>query len=407
MNRLAAAACLLLALVAAAFGDTVVLRNGRKVKGKIVRQDKRTVVVHVDGLGNLTLERSSIKSIVVSDEAPAPPSSDPARPGATKGARRSRWESAEDALAAGFSVEVRAGSLGDALEQLGKDVGIEIALLPGATRYVETTRPVIQGLSGRRTLGETLSALVEKPTHRRLMFRAEGKRVLVGRPYEIWGAKGTPHGIGVRWTDAEGDATMFSSVGAKAPDLTMLYVGQGRDGLEIVLTFNYKVNGSLNSKDANGEMHGYDLAEIYLDLDNDEKTGHPVGRDGDRPGFDARIRISTGFDFRDAKGNSLSQWGNITSVRGEHRVDKPYVIHHVYDIAKYIDYVPPGGGGVVRPDSERRALTQVRGREIRIRVPREDLGLTKAARIRACFIDELQVLGTNGRLSQDGFFDLR
>lgn len=56
------------ALVPAVFADQIVLKNGDRVSGKIVKSDGKTLVLHTDSMGNVTVDFQSITQITTDQE---------------------------------------------------------------------------------------------------------------------------------------------------------------------------------------------------------------------------------------------------------------------------------------------------------------------------------------------------
>jgi len=80
MRRVAISILALGALVAAARADTILLTNGSKLEGTIVKETADQVVILVRDVGKLNVDRRRIKEIQ-RDERRAQPDSRPARPG--------------------------------------------------------------------------------------------------------------------------------------------------------------------------------------------------------------------------------------------------------------------------------------------------------------------------------------
>ena len=82
MRTLAISILALGALVAAARADTIILKNGSKLEGTIVKETPDQVVILVTDVGKLSVDRRRIKDIQRDERgAEKPKKSRPARPG--------------------------------------------------------------------------------------------------------------------------------------------------------------------------------------------------------------------------------------------------------------------------------------------------------------------------------------
>ncbi|MFH1421109.1 MAG: hypothetical protein ABIH42_00095 [Planctomycetota bacterium] len=76
MNRLIVAYILIGLFCCTAFGDTIVLRNGSKLEGRIVQEDEKEVTIEIIGAGTITVRRSQVEEIEykkIEEPKPEPP----------------------------------------------------------------------------------------------------------------------------------------------------------------------------------------------------------------------------------------------------------------------------------------------------------------------------------------------
>lgn len=71
-STLAAVAVLAAGLVGRCAADTVSLSSGETLRGKVLSLDDKQLKMHSDSLGELSLERGKVQSILFGDGAPAP-----------------------------------------------------------------------------------------------------------------------------------------------------------------------------------------------------------------------------------------------------------------------------------------------------------------------------------------------
>jgi len=155
MRKIAVIIGLVLVISCFAFADTVVLKNGRRLHGKIVSENDREVVIELARLGSITVRRQQIKEIIKNKrtgpiapkpsepEKPKDPSKPekpeqkpdssektgtPARDPAPQTARPR--EKLQDApfLHMALSVNFRKEKMDKVLEKISKDTGITIEL---------------------------------------------------------------------------------------------------------------------------------------------------------------------------------------------------------------------------------------------------------------------------------------
>ena len=82
MRTLAIAILALGVLAATAGADTIILKNGSKLEGRIVKETADTVVILVPNVGKLNVDRGRIKEIARDERgAEKPKKSRPAKPG--------------------------------------------------------------------------------------------------------------------------------------------------------------------------------------------------------------------------------------------------------------------------------------------------------------------------------------
>lgn len=97
MKRFVLLAALLAFVCAAAYADTIVLTNGNKLRGKIVSENEKEVVINVSNMGTITVKRTKIKGIT-KDEHTGPsnfPAQPKEEPGAEKGEKPGEPEEAK------------------------------------------------------------------------------------------------------------------------------------------------------------------------------------------------------------------------------------------------------------------------------------------------------------------------
>jgi hypothetical protein len=82
MRTITATIAVLLTLAALAAADTVILKNGSKIEGRIVKETDDQVVVQVPGVGKLVVDRDRITEIRRDGRGTAEPP--PRRTGPTK-----------------------------------------------------------------------------------------------------------------------------------------------------------------------------------------------------------------------------------------------------------------------------------------------------------------------------------
>lgn len=417
--RRALAAALLVVLAAgAATADEVILKNGRRLRGRVVREDERTVVLDVKGLGEMTIERSTVKEIARSAEPPQP-ESDPApapspapepkppapRPASREPAPAKQTPSADpaDPLQTKRLWKVPAGRLRAAFESVAQQARLTLTVTPAAETLLAAADANYSGREGESTLGALLHSLHMTPGGIKLAYRVRDGALEIGRPHEVDGTPAQTRGSSVFWPDFRGDAKdTFDPPGWRRPDLLELSI-EGRNGyVTIRMRFAEDVEPLLAQKNSEGEQKGYALADVFLDTDDDSKTGRAISWDENRTGWEYEVAVSTGFEARDRKGNRFTQWGNIQSIAGVHTILRTLATYSLR---------PMGSSGGVSVTDERskdtpEKLTTMRGSEIAALVPYAALGVKRGQRIRACFTDCLQPMMTPARIATPGTFTL-
>jgi hypothetical protein len=419
--RALAAALVLFVAIGIAIGDDVVLHNGRRLRGRVVREDDRAVVLDVKGLGEMTIERSTVREIVRSAEpepepapnpapapvpAPAPEQKPPAqRPPVRAPSRAQQGQPADpgDPLQATRVWNVPAGRLRAAFASVAEQARLSLTVTPAAETLLAAANAAFSGREGESTLGALLHSLHMTPGGIKLAYRVRDGALEIGRPHEVDGAPAQTRGSGVFWPDFRGDAKdTCDPAGWRRPDLLELSI-EGRDGhVAIRMKFAEDVQSLLAQKTPGGEQKGYDLADVFLDTDDDSTTGRAISWDENRTGWEFEVAVSTGFEARDNKGNTFTQWGNIQSIAGVHAI--------LRTLATYSLRPMDSSGGVSVTDTRSKdrpeELTTMRGAEITALVPYAALGVKKGQRVRACFTDCLQPMMTPARIASPGVFTL-
>jgi hypothetical protein len=153
----------------------------------------------------------------------------------------------------------------------------------------------------------------------------------------------------------------------------------------VTLEFQDAILDLVRQTDDEGETHGFELGSVFLD--GDDKNGVGLPYDESRKGWDVKISVESGIEFRDASGNRMRQWGNVSSIAGTHTVDGVFVTHGVFRAGSL---TPFNAGGGDHPEPAK--LTEASGRQVRVRV---------------CYTDDMEEMKAPGRNAHDGTFEIR
>ncbi|MFH1421410.1 MAG: hypothetical protein ABIH42_01640, partial [Planctomycetota bacterium] len=228
------------------------------------------------------------------------------------------------------------------------------------------------------------------------------KHILVMTKDELARAEAYSTGSGIAWNDDEGDSESvpFAPSDWKKPDVTKVEIECKNNYLCVTITFKDNLKPMLDRKNDEGEHRGYSLVQLYLDTDNNEKTGDPMSWNPRRIGYDYCLEISSGFEVTDDNGNEITQWGNIRSIVGVHNVTKTLVTYTIWKSGS--------GSRAKDPDGkEPQDLTTIQSNKVTAKVHYESLRLKAGQKIRVCCEDNTQCLMEEGRISDDGLCTLK
>jgi hypothetical protein len=420
----ALAAALVLLASDASRADVVVLTNGRRLQGTIVSEEEKILVLRVEQMGDMRIERSNVREIVKSKAPPPPaPEPEPAKPEPEKPApatpapdtqkrppKQAPAATAKDASGADAVLartgpwHVRKASLAEVVPDLARQAGLGFRVTDAGAATLRDSNPCANEYDYERTLASMLRYLLDFASAGSLAYRVEDGVLVVGLPHEVAGAAPSTRGSGLVWDDATGDVKdSFDPPGWRRPDLLELSVDSQRGYVHVLLRFAEELSVTLAQKTPTGTMKGYELVDLYLDVDDDPKTGKATSWDARRTGWEYEVSVSTGFELKDKRGNAFSQWGNIESIAGEHTIARTLATYSVR---------PMGDSGGMRindpndPDEPER-LTKISGREVDVAIPYKALGIARGQRIRVCFLDSREELMAKDRFARAGTFVLQ
>lgn len=412
--RVLRAACLLLCIASgAARADEVVLANGRKMRGTIVREDDSVVVLRVDGLGEMKLARSDVREIVRSKDKPAPPPPPPAaetgKPEAppasakppTPAASPTPASDADDPLSMRRVWRYEQGKLGDLFESVARQAGLVPRPTPAGQAMIDKSTCLVAAWQHEMTLYEALLGLQHVAGGSKLFFRVHDGVLEAGTREECDGESPRTRGRALVWRDRRGDATgvcggSFDPKDLVRPDLVETSVGAKGGALEIRLRFAEDVLATLGRKTSDGVSRGYRLVEVWLDADGDSKTGAPIEGDKDRAGWEKKVSVDVGFNATVSAGRTTQQAGDVKSVPAHHTVTGFFA---TYDVAEAAGSCLTAR--IQSPDEADR-LTAICGAEIVASVPYAKLGLVAGRRVRVVVVDLQQEGETPGRITMPG-----
>jgi hypothetical protein len=404
---LGVAAAGLFAFERAARADEVVLLNGRKVRGTIVSEDDKLVVVRVDGLGDMKVARSDVREIVrKAPAAPAPaapetpkPEEKPAadeRPAASPPAAPER-----DPLAMRRDFHFEKAPLRRRFESIAEQAGLVAKATPAGEAMFDAYTTILPASHRVMTLADALRVLVRTTSAGVLRFGVHDGVLEAGKGCEVDGERSKPRGGALVWADRRGDATgplggMFDPRDLVHPDLVETTI-EGRGGaLEIRLRFADDVVATLGRKLRDGRFRGHRLVEIWIDADDDAKTGRPMTHDSERTGWERKACVEVGFRATLPDGRTTQQSGEVVSVPAQHSVTGFFATYEAVDAGS--SFVT---GRFDSPeDADKR--TTIRGAEVVASVPYAELGVASGRRVRVAVVDLQQESSTPMRTSAPG-----
>lgn len=297
------------------------------------------------------------------------------------------------------------GTCRQTLEHLAQQAGLTVRASEFAAAALEKKSAVRAAGTSDVWFGALATSTVDG-TGTNLALRVRGSELHVGRPHEVLGEIPVVQDGALVWPDSRDDvAWSLDPEGWRRPDLVAVSVAARGGRVRIELTFAEDVVASLAQKTPKGTQRAYTLAYVCFDADGDEATGPTHDWDQVSKGWDARVRISTGFEIRQGE-STFSQWGDMETVEGAHTVLRTTATYDARLLAG-----PSAGNGlriVERHDPETpERLTRIDGRVVSAEIPYAALGLVKGRAARVVVVDALEKELGGDRVSQPGGLEVR